>query len=208
MADLATALAAEGMTTVTLDFCNTRLWDGRHLRNGLDLIRVADALNAERVVYVGFSAGGLAAVIAGRNDQRTLGVVTLDLVDTQQIGESAAAAFAPPLIGLVGDPSPCNAQNNGLAVFAAAPDATVTWVDGAEHCDFESPTDWLCRLLCQRNDSIEHAPRPDIIAAAVHSVMGLVGLESEIIDAAANPSGRAQDACPAIDDQCLPNHAG
>ena len=174
MVDLAQTLAEEGIPTVTLDFCNARFWDGRHVRNGLDMIRVADALDAKQVVYAGFSAGGLAALIAGRNDSRTLGVVALDLVDAGRLGEGMAAGLDRPLIGLVGDPSPCNAENKGLAVFSATDRAAVERVTGAEHCDFESPTDWLCRLVCKRDASDAASPRRDIIAAATEAVVSLV----------------------------------
>jgi pimeloyl-ACP methyl ester carboxylesterase len=159
---------------VTLDFCNARFWDGRHFRNGLDMVRVADALDAKQVVYAGFSAGGLAALVAGRNDPRTLGVVALDLVDAGRLGEGMAAGLDRPLIGLVGDPSPCNAENNGLAVFSATDRSFVERVKGADHCDFESPTDWLCRLVCQRETPDAASPRRDIIAAATDAVVSLI----------------------------------
>jgi pimeloyl-ACP methyl ester carboxylesterase len=175
MADLARHLADAGVATVTLDFCNARLWDGRHVRNGFDMIKVADALEARRVVYTGFSAGGLAALVAGRNDPRTVGVVTLDLVDADRIGEKMAAGLDRPLIGLVGDPSPCNANNNGLAVFAASAEAAFERVSGAEHCDFESPTDWLCRLICRRQAPNASSPRRDIMDAATSATVALLG---------------------------------
>jgi hypothetical protein len=178
MVDLARALADVGISAVTLDYCNSRLWDGRHFRNGLDMILVADALGAERVVYAGFSAGGLAALVAGRNDPRTVGVVALDLVDANRLGEGMAAGLDRPLIGLVGDPSPCNAENNGLAVFSATDQAAVEWVEGAEHCDFESPTDWLCRLVCKRDTRVQSSPRRDIIEAATSAVVSLIGPET------------------------------
>jgi hypothetical protein len=178
MVDLARALADAGIPVVTLDYCNSRFWDGRHFRNGLDMIRVADALGAEGVVYAGFSAGGLAAVVAGRNDPRTIGVVALDLVDANRLGETMASGLDRPLVGLLGDPSPCNAENNGLAVFSASDRASVEWVEGADHCDFESPSDWLCRILCQREQPKPVSPRRDIIAAATAAIGDLVGSES------------------------------
>ncbi len=174
MAGLAQALAEAGMTTVALDFRHTRLWDGGHVRNAFDMIAVADALGASRVVYAGFSAGALAALIAGRNDPRTVGVVALDLVDAQGMGAHMAADLKPPLIGLVGDPSSCNAQNNGLTVYAASRTATIKRISGAGHCAFESPTDWLCRLVCERSAPDQDAIRQDIIrtaTAAAHSLL-------------------------------------
>lgn len=152
MQELAATLAASGIRVATLDFCNPRPWDGRHAQNALDMIALARALDAKRVVYAGFSAGGLAAVIAGRTDNRAIGVVTLDLVETQGLGVRAAKGIDKPLLALAGDPTNCNALDNGRAVFAATDWARVQRIDGAGHCDFEGPTDQLCELVCSDPD--------------------------------------------------------
>ena len=174
MDGLARALAASGLPTVTLDFCRARSWRPGHVRNGFDMIRVADALHAGRVVYVGFSAGGLAALVAARNDPRARGAVTLDLVDADAVGRHAAAGFDRPLIGLVGEPSACNARGNGLAVLAAARLARIERIAGADHCDFESPTDRVCRLLCG-SDRRSQSESDRIIHATVTAVRSLTG---------------------------------
>jgi dienelactone hydrolase len=174
MSGLARALAAAGMTAVALDFCRDARWRGSHVRNGFDMLRVADELKARRVVYVGFSAGGLAALIAGRNDPRALGVVGLDLVDAEAVGRHASAGFQRPLIGLAGEPAFCNADGNGLAVYAANPHARVERVRGADHCDFESPTDRLCRVICGNDTPQPHQARRDIILAAAAAVVSLI----------------------------------
>ncbi|WP_295400436.1 alpha/beta hydrolase [uncultured Thiocystis sp.] len=174
MAGLATALARSGVIAVTLDFCNDRLWDGGHVRNALAMMAVANALGARRVVYTGFSAGALAALIAARNDRRAVGVVALDLVDAQAMGIRMASGLKRPLIGLVGDASCCNAFQNGLAVYAASPSAVVQRMIGADHCDFESPTDWVCRLTCARGGAISGSPRQDILRSATAAVQSLL----------------------------------
>jgi pimeloyl-ACP methyl ester carboxylesterase len=152
MAGLATRLAKAGFVTAAIDLCNMRPWDGAHRQNAADMIRVARRLAHGPVVYAGFSAGGLAALLAASNDPSSLGVLALDLVDWERIGARAAASLRPPLLGLHGEPSRCNAQNNGLAVFDAAPQAEVRHIVGASHCDFEAPTDRLCRLICEVAD--------------------------------------------------------
>lgn len=174
MTGLATALAKSGVTTVTLDFCNDRLWDGGHVRNALDMMTVADTLGARRVVYTGFSAGALSALIAARNDRRAVGVVALDLVDARAMGIRMASGLKPPLIGLVGDASRCNAFQNGLAVYAASPSAVVQRMIGADHCDFESPTDWVCRLTCARGGANPGSSRQAILRAATAAVRSLL----------------------------------
>ena len=171
---LARALAATGLAVVTVDFCNTRLWRGNHARNGLDLIAVANQLNARRVVYAGFSAGGLAALVAAHADPRTLGVLTLDLVDAQGLGQRLAPQLQRPVIGLFGEPAACNAENNGVATLLAAPRAQIERINGASHCDFEAPTDWLCRAVCESEAAASGAAQRQavILKRAVGVVRG------------------------------------
>ncbi len=170
MKGLATSLAASGTRVATLDFCNASPWDGRHAQNGLDMVALARHLDARRVVYAGFSAGGLAAVIAGRADPKGIGIVTLDLVETQGLGVRAAKGLDKPLLALAGEPTNCNALDNGRAVFAATDWARVQRIKGAGHCDFESPTDGLCELVCTdpdaklRTAAVDNGARPPEIA--------------------------------------------
>ncbi|ESQ14038.1 MAG: hypothetical protein N838_00655 [Thiohalocapsa sp. PB-PSB1] len=153
MQALAEAIAASGIPVVTLDFCNSRIWNGRHAQNGLDMVALAHALDAKRVIYAGFSAGGLAAVIAGRADAKAIGIITLDLVETQGLGIRAAAGIDKPLLAIAGEPTNCNALGNGQAVFAATENARIQRIESAGHCDFEAPTDVLCELICSDPDS-------------------------------------------------------
>nr|WP_246221639.1 alpha/beta hydrolase [Marichromatium bheemlicum] len=175
LAGLARTLAAAGVDCATLDFTAQRPWDGAHLRNGLAMIRVADRLGARRVVYVGFSAGGLAALVAARNDPRARGVVTLDLVDAAGLGRATAAALSVPLVGLVGEPGRCNAHNGARLVYAQAPRGRLERIAGAGHCDFESPTDPLCEMLCGEADPALGAL---VRARASAAVLGLLGPET------------------------------
>ncbi|MBK1732546.1 alpha/beta hydrolase [Thiococcus pfennigii] len=172
MDGLSRRIAAAGLRTASVRFCNSRIWDGRHRQNGQDMNALADALGARRVVYVGFSAGGLAALVAGRGDERTVGVVALDLVDRDGLGVAAAADLDRPLIALVGPPSPCNAENNGLTALAAARRAKIHRIPDATHCDFEAPTDWLCRRVCGERPGGEQR-REQIITAATDAVVAL-----------------------------------
>jgi pimeloyl-ACP methyl ester carboxylesterase len=176
---LAQALAARGLTTAALDFCNARPWDGRHYQNGLDMVRVADAIGARRSVYVGFSAGGLAALVAGRRDPRSLGVVALDLVDARGLGRRMAEGLDTPLIGIMGEPTPCNARGNAMPIFAASGLGRVRVLAGAGHCDFESPTDWRCELVCEGPAGGSPDLRDEVIALAVAAVTELMRARRE-----------------------------
>jgi predicted alpha/beta-hydrolase family hydrolase len=179
MVDLARALAGAGLTTVTLDLCNMRPWNGGHRDNALEMRRVAERLAAPRPIYAGFSAGGLAALLAAADDPDTAGALTLDLVDQAGMGRQAAARLSQPVIGLFGDASSCNADLNGLDAVNVAPRGEVVRIGGATHCDFESPTDGLCRLVCEpegRSQDAAAERRAFIIEQAVEAAQSMIGV--------------------------------
>jgi hypothetical protein len=78
----------------------------------------------------------------------------------------------------MGEPAPCNAQANGLAVFAANRLSRVETIRGASHCDFESPTDWLCERVCARADAGTATRREHILAEAAAAVRALVSADA------------------------------
>ena len=172
---LARALANAGFRVVTLDFCNMRPWNGHHARNARDLVALAARVGAADVVYAGFSAGALAALLAAADDPRARGVVTLDLVDQGGLGADALARLDAPLIGLQGPPSRCNADGGGGRVFARRPAAPLETLPGASHCEFESPSDGLCELLCGDEDAsgADARERADVVRRTVAAVRRL-----------------------------------
>jgi hypothetical protein len=177
MTGLAVAAAAAGIPAATIGFCSSRPWRGGHRRNADDMIRLADALDATEVIYAGFSAGALAALVAARNDPRAVGVLTLDLVDAQQIGRNAARGLDTPLVGLQGEPTNCNGQGSGEGVYSVARNGRLRLIDGAGHCDFEAPGDRLCRLICQDPTPDEPSPVEHIIATALAELRSLALVE-------------------------------
>lgn len=150
MRDLALALAQAGFQVATLNARHDSLFSGAHVKHSRDMIRLADQLQADERIYAGFSAGGLAALLAARADPQTIGVLTLDLVDSQYLGQQAATGLNVPLIALAGAPSNCNANQNAAPVYQRASQVRLTTFPSARHCDFESPSDWLCELICDQ----------------------------------------------------------
>jgi dienelactone hydrolase len=148
MIDLTRHLASWGIPVVAVEFCNSKLWAGNHDLNGADMVAVARQLEADRIIYAGFSAGGLAALAAAGLDQNTIAVFGLDLVDNKGLGKKIAPELTIPFYGLIAAPSVCNADNNGLESYKAAIDARVIEVDDATHCHFEFPFDGKCSIAC------------------------------------------------------------
>ncbi len=106
------------------------------------------------VTLVGFSAGGAivteAAARLAADGHKPDGLVLLDPVPWSRT-LTAAASLPRELPGLVllAPPGGCNAGGRGELLAAALPGPTlVETVPGASHCDFEAPTDTLCRLAC------------------------------------------------------------
>jgi pimeloyl-ACP methyl ester carboxylesterase len=180
MQGLAIDLAALGLPTATLDFCNMRPWRAGVQENAQDFVRLAGQLAAEEVVYAGFSAGGLAALLAAHQDPSSQAVFALDLVDYAGVGRQAAAELQVPLAGLVGEASSCNRFNEALAVYAAASNGVYRQVAGASHCDFESPSDWVCSFVCdsvpRSASEVEHT-RSQIRQSALSAIVALANGE-------------------------------
>jgi dienelactone hydrolase len=112
----------------------------------------------QRVMLVGFSAGGLSSLLAA-DTPGVVGFVGLDPFDrvlpneSERAGITASRKLTTEALLLRAPASRCNAN------AVAAPWGTELkslWrndlIAGASHCDFEAPTDWKCRLACGDTD--------------------------------------------------------
>lgn len=149
MSGWADAIARLGLTAVTIDLCASATVDGRHADNGADLVALRRRLGVDDAVYVGVSAGGLAAMIAASLDPgATRGLLLLDPTNAGGQARSAAARVEAPVAALVAKPQICNAWRNIDPALETLPDATIVRIDAASHCDFEWPTNAFCRIAC------------------------------------------------------------
>ena len=158
--------------------CHSSILDTDHEQNGVDIASLASKLGFSSVIYAGQSAGGLASVVAGAEDPGTVAVLSLDGVDASNIGAGAIGDVSAPVYGLLGEPSSCNSSNNGASWFSSASDALAIRVTEADHCDFESDTDWLCTTFCTgSNSSFSDAEISDTIRGlATAAVLQEAGL--------------------------------
>lgn len=144
--------ASWGVQVVTPDLCHATILDADHAQNGEDLRLLSVDLALGPVVYAGYSAGGLAAVVAASQDENTVALLGLDMVDNGGLGAGASASVDSPAFLLMGEPATCNENNNGLPVFAGAGGQSLRLAD-ADHCDFQSPVDGICGFTCQGGDN-------------------------------------------------------
>jgi pimeloyl-ACP methyl ester carboxylesterase len=161
MADHAAALAAEGVLAVAPDL--PYVTDSR--KNARALADLIGQLRAgrlgppiERVVLVGFSAGGLSALLAA-DAPGVVGYVGLDAFDRPGgVGLDAARKLVIPARLLRAPGAFCNAY--GIAEpWAGALRGLIEdrLIDHASHCDFESPTTRACEVFCGRTDPARQA---------------------------------------------------
>jgi dienelactone hydrolase len=156
----ADAFVDAGLTAVTVDFCASSAIDGRHADNGADLVAVRRALMQDEAIYVGVSAGGLAALIAASSDVAgTRGLLLLDPTNAGGEARRAAGQVRAPVAALVAKSQVCNAWRNINPALRALADATIVRIDRASHCDFEWPSDRFCRVACLAGTSGDEAAR-------------------------------------------------
>ena len=162
MGEHAQALAARGVLAITPDMpctfdfrCNASAIAGL-----VNLLRNTETFGGsnQRVMLVGFSAGGLSSLLAA-DTPGVVGFVGLDPFDrvlpneTERAGITASKLLTTEALILRAPASRCNAN------AVAAPwgkELKALWRDdliaGASHCDFEAPSDWKCRLACGDTD--------------------------------------------------------
>ncbi len=170
MVEMGEHFASWGFDVAVPTLCKLKLTSTDHPQNGQDLVTLADTLGGSPI-YVGYSAGGLASVLAAQQDPSAVGFVGLDPVDSEDLG--LAAAGTTPQRALFAEAGSCNASNNGVAWFQAG---EALRVNEANHCDFEGPTDALCTVVCASGSESPDPLRREVVwALSAAAVLGLSG---------------------------------
>lgn len=141
--------ASWGFEVAVPSLCHSSIFDVNHAENGLDMVALATALGGN-AIFSGYSAGGLSAVVAAASSSDAVGLLGLDATDGGFNDNSLyASGLTIPVMGIAGEPSLCNSENNGVDLYQNAASSLMVRVTEADHCDFEAPTDMGCEALCQ-----------------------------------------------------------
>jgi MYXO-CTERM domain-containing protein len=111
--------------------------------------QLAAKIDATKIVYEGFSAGGLASTLAAKDKAPNL-LVLLDPVDNQQnLGATAIRSVCSPVLNFFTQPSACNNQM-GWSTFASNGTGPLVRVGikASTHCDGEDEARALCGTFC------------------------------------------------------------
>ena len=148
MEHLAKALARHGVETLCPNLRRSRPWDGKADDNARDLIALRKSLGWDRVIYAGYSAGGLSALLAAAHDPSACeGLLLFDPVDRASAGLRVANQIHAPVVALLAEPGPGNARGNAGPVLAALAHCQRVLIPGASHCDFEANPAAACYLM-------------------------------------------------------------
>jgi len=142
-------LSSWGIPVVTATLCHSSVFDVDTVQNARDMVALADDMNIGERLYMGHSNGGAVSIIASVIDEQAVAVLGLDPVDAE--GAPAAeflGLISVPTYALMGESSSCNDSASGISLFQSGPDHRILQVTESDHCDFESPSDWVCRTAC------------------------------------------------------------
>ncbi|MEE2750178.1 MAG: alpha/beta hydrolase [Myxococcota bacterium] len=142
-------LSSWGIGVVTATLCHSSIFDIDSEQNARDMIALADHLDIGTRLFMGHSNGGAVSIIAAALDTQAVAVLGLDPVDAR--GEPAAefvGQLSVPAYALMGESSSCNSSASGTSLFLTGSENRVLKVTESDHCDFESPSDWVCTTAC------------------------------------------------------------
>lgn len=121
---------------------------------------------------MGFSAGGLATLLAAADNPAVTVWVGLDPVDRNRLGATAATRLQAQAVILLADPSACNAHGNAADIAQTLGDRCRTVrIPNAVHVDAEWPTTAAAELVCGRSDEQRRALFVEEAIAALRSAL-------------------------------------
>ena len=153
--DLSQHYASWGIKVGTMNQLHSSLVNNNPVQDAQDLILLSNQiLGGGQVIYTGYSAGGLRAIIASALDTNTISFFGLDIVDLDAIGQTYAQDLNIPIFGLAGEASTCNSQLNGIGIYNQAENSKLLRVTEADHCDFQGPNSFFCTFLCENQNNL------------------------------------------------------
>jgi dienelactone hydrolase len=189
VADLARHVAAFGLRVVTPESCHASVFDSDPAQNGRDAAALASALAPGAPhLHAGHSNGGLSALFAAATDPDAVAALALDPVDTDGVVGDALDTLTAPVWALFGEPTSCN-DDGGLLTPLRGAGATLHGLAGANHCDFEAPTDALCTAFCGQPTGAKATVQALLAAFAAYSL----GVDPTGADWVLPPGDRHQD---------------
>jgi dienelactone hydrolase len=178
MADWGRCLSQAGFAAAvpTLPAWSDHARNGRAIRDLVDWLRtradLKDRIDTGRVGLVGFSAGGLATLLAAADNPEVGVWVGLDPVDRNGQGAAAATRLKCPSLVLRAEPHSCNANGNAAGICRALTVAnTCLLVVGATHTDAEWPTDELAEWVCGKSSPQRRRVFAEYAQAALRAVL-------------------------------------
>ena len=178
MAGWGSLLASNGFIVAVPDLPSL----GVHARNGRALRELIQRVNDREFfsapkpngagALMGFSAGGLASLLAASSNTTVRCWIGLDPVDIRRRGAKAAGALKIPCLVLQAEKSVWNARGNSKQIVDNLPGPFLAFrVKGAVHVDGENPTDGFAELTCGKSDPARREVFERASVAALRAVL-------------------------------------
>jgi dienelactone hydrolase len=156
-------LASNGFIVAIPDLpaLTKREQNGRAIGELLDVIDKGEVITQPKAAggaaLMGYSMGGLSALLAASGNPQVRCWIGLDPVNAGRKGAEAAASLTIPCAVLRAEPATWNLRGNArrLARHLTGPFITLR-VRDARHSDPEDPTDSLAEMLCGKSDPRRH----------------------------------------------------
>ncbi len=132
-----------------------------------------ERIDPSRVGLMGFSAGGLASLLAAADNPHVAIWVGLDPVDRNGLGAQTAPLVQCHAVVLTAEPSACNAHGNAQQIIDALPACEQSKIAGSVHVDAEWPTSWMAEVVCGRSSDQRRTEFVRLATAALHKALAL-----------------------------------
>jgi dienelactone hydrolase len=168
--------------------------NSRAISELVDLLSKGEALSAPKaeggVALIGYSMGGLSALMAASGNPNVRCWIGLDPVNAGRKGNVAAASLTIPCAVLRAEPAAWNMRGNARQLTRQLSGPYVTLrVKDAHHSDPEDPTDSVAEALCGKSDPARHQTFERYALATLRSVFfGDQASLAVLKSAAADPS--------------------
>ena len=179
--------------------------NARAIRELLDSINRGEVITepqaAGGAALIGYSMGGLSALLAASDNPDVLCWIGLDPVNAGREGSKAAASLTIPCAVLRAEPAAWNMHGNARQLAKRLPGPFVTLkIKHARHSDPEAPTDSMVEMLCGKSDWQRHKTFERYTLATLRAVFFGDPASLAVLRAAATDRAVAEVASRELED--------
>jgi len=175
-------LASRGMETVVLEPCSLKLPINVIKSNAQDILDLSNHFD-KKIIYIGYSGGGLSTVLAAEQYQKAKAFLGLDAGGWGDIGLREVKDIDIPFAGIFGPPKAFNIFGKGAKLASLNHNIMVHYIPDSRHCHYENPDSNLCHLICGKGEvqKTRKQINKDILTLVTAFSLWQIGLDSKAV---------------------------